>query len=122
MRFLFFFLLITSCEEDLNINENPNTPVNVDKSFVLTAAQGSLATGLGGQLTNLGGFLAGYHTQPPSASQYTNIDTYNMNIDFSDRLWNELYAGCLNDLKFVLTKSDEEGDTGSFLIATLIRT
>lgn len=121
LRLLFFFILITSCEEHLNINDNPNTPVNVDKSFVLTAAQGSLVTGLGGQLANLGGFLAQYHTQPPSASQYLNIDTYNMNIDFSDRLWNELWAGCLNDLNFVLTKSDEEGDTGSFLIASVLR-
>ncbi|MFV9552253.1 SusD/RagB family nutrient-binding outer membrane lipoprotein [Algibacter sp. PT7-4] len=118
---LFFLVLITSCEEKLDINDNPNTPVNVDKSFVLTAAQGSLATGMGGQLANLGGFLAQYHTQPPSASQYLNIDTYNMNIDFSDRLWNELWAGCLNDLNYVLDKSDEEGDTGSYLIASLIR-
>ncbi len=121
LKLLFFFMLITSCEENLNINENPNTPVNVDKSFILTAAEGSLATGLGGQLANLGGFLAQYHTQPPSASHYLSIDTYNMNIDFSDRLWNELWAGCLNDLKFVLTKSDEEGDTGSFLIASVLR-
>ncbi|WP_298239207.1 SusD/RagB family nutrient-binding outer membrane lipoprotein [uncultured Algibacter sp.] len=121
LRLLFFFILITSCEDHLNINDNPNTPVNVDKSFVLTAAQGSLATGLGGQLANLGGFLAQYHTQSPSASQYLSIDTYNMNIDFSDRLWNELWAGCLNDLNYVLTKSDEEGDTGSFLIASLVR-
>ena len=121
LKLLFFVLIITSCEENLNINDNPNTPVNVDKSFVLTAAQGSLATGLGGPLANLGGFLAQYHTQSPSASQYLNIDTYNMNIDFSDRLWNELWAGCLNDLKFVMVKSDEEGDTGSYLIATLLR-
>ncbi len=121
LKFLFFFILITSCEDNLNINDNPNTPVDVDKKFVLTAAQGSLATAMGGQLANLGGFLAQYHTQPPSASQYTNIDTYNMNIDFSDRLWNELWAGCLNDLKFVLAKSDEEGDTGSFLIASVVR-
>lgn len=118
---LFFFIIAISCEEDLDINTDPNSPANVDKRFVLTAAQGSLATGLGGQLTNLGGFLAEYHTQAPSASQYLDIDTYNMNIDFSDRLWSELYAGCLNDLNYVLTKSEEEGDTGSFLIATLLR-
>ncbi len=121
IKLLFFFILITSCQENLDINDNPNTPVNVDKSFVLTAAQASLANGIGGQLTNLGGFLAQYHTQPPSASQYLNIDTYNMNIDFSDRLWNELWAGCLNDLNFVLKKSDEENDTGTYLIATLLR-
>ncbi|MEL0652932.1 SusD/RagB family nutrient-binding outer membrane lipoprotein [Algibacter sp. TI.3.09] len=121
LRLLFFFILITSCEDNLNINDNPNTPVDVDKSFVLTAAQGSLATGMGGQLANLGGFLAQYHTQPPSAAQYLSIDTYNMNVDFSDRLWNELWAGALNDLNFVMSESEAEGDTGSFLIASLLR-
>jgi len=121
IRIFFLFALLIACEDELDINTNPNTPTDVEKSLVLTAAQGSLVTGLGGQLTNLGGFLAQYHTQSPSASQYTNIDTYNMNTDFSDRLWNELYAGCLNDLNYVIEKSTEEGDTGSYLIATLLR-
>jgi len=115
------FALLTACEKELDINTNPNTPTDVNKSLVLTAAQGSLVTGLGGQLTNLGGFLAQYHTQSPSASQYTNIDTYNMNTDYSNRLWNELYAGCLNDLNYVIEKSTEDGDTGTLLIATLLR-
>lgn len=118
---IFLFALFTSCEEELDININPNTPTDVDKSLVLTAAQGSLVTSLGGQLTNLGGFLAQYHTQSPSASQYLDIDTYNMSTDFSDRLWNELYSGCLNDLNYVIEKSIEEGDTGTYLIAKLLR-
>lgn len=111
--------LLTSC--NLDINSDPLSPTDVDKSFVLTAAQGSLATALGGQLTNLGGFLAQYHTQAPSASQYLDIDTYNMNADFSNRLWGEIYAGCLNDLDYVIEKSDDEGDTGSKLIASLLK-
>ena len=121
IRIFFLFTILVACEDDLDININPNTPTDVDKSLVLTAAQGSLVTAMGGQLTNLGGFLAQYHTQSPSASQYLDIDTYNMNTDFSDRLWNELYAGCLNDLKYVIEKSIEEGDTGTYLIAKLLR-
>ncbi|MBU3821874.1 SusD/RagB family nutrient-binding outer membrane lipoprotein [Flavobacteriaceae bacterium XHP0103] len=120
LKILFLSIMVVSCEKDLDINTNPNTPIDVDKRFVLTAAQGSLATVLGGDLTNLGGFLAQYHTQAPSASQYLNIDTYNMQTDFANRSWQELYAGCLNDLSFVKQRSDEEGDTGSYLIATLL--
>ena len=115
------FTIITSCEEELNINIDPSTPSNVDKSLVLTAAQGSLATVIGGQLSNIGGFFAQYHTQAPSASQYLDIDTYNINTSLTNRIWNELYAGCLNDLNYVRDKSDEEGDTGTYLIATLLR-
>jgi hypothetical protein len=118
---LFLFTIIMSCEKELDINDNPNTPNNVDKRYVLTAAQASIATVVGGDLTNLGGFLAQYHTQSPSASQYTNIDTYNMNVSYANRLWSELYAGGLNDLNYVMVKSEEENDTGSFLIATLLR-
>ena len=117
----FLFAMLTACEKDLDINTNPNTPTNVDKGLVLTAAQGSLVTVMGGQLTNLGGFLAQYHTQAPSASQYVIIDTYNMPTNYSDGMWNELYAGCLNDLKYVMDKSTEEEDTGTYLIATLLR-
>lgn len=114
-------MFMLSCEDDLNINTNPNTPIGVDKSFVLTAAQGSLATVVGGNLTNLGGFFAQYHTQPPSASQYLSIDTYNMNTDYANRLWDELYAGCLNDLNYVKDQSDIDNETGSYLIAQLLQ-
>jgi len=117
----FLFTMLTACEEELDINTNPNTPAEVDKSLVLTAAQGSLVTVMGGELTNLGGFLAQYHTQAPSASQYLNMDTYNMNTNFFGGSWNELYAGCLNDLKYVMDKATDDGDTGTYLIATLLR-
>ncbi len=118
---MFVFMLVVSCEDDLDINTNPNVPQDVEKRYVLSAAEGSLATVLGGTLTNFGGFMAQYHTQSPSASQYLDIDTYNINTGFADRLWTELYAGCLNDLEYVLVNSDEEGDTGTYLIATLLR-
>ncbi len=121
IKFLFLTIMITSCEKDLNINTNPNTPTGVDKSFILTAAQGSIATVIGGDLTNLGGFLAQYHTQAPSASQYLSIDSYNMNTDYANRLWSELYAGGLNDLKYVKEVAEDENDTGSYLIATVLQ-
>lgn len=116
-----FSLVFYSCETDLDINIDPDAPTGVDKKFFLTAGEASLATILGGQLTNLGGFMAQYHTQSPSASQYLNIDTYNMNADYSNRSWNELYAGCLNDLNYVSVTAEAEGDTGSYMIAALLK-
>ncbi len=118
---LFVCFALTSCTGDLEINTDPNSPQAVEKSYVLTAAEGSLATVLGGNLTNLGGFFAQYHTQAPSAQQYLNIDTYNLNTTYAERMWSEIYSGCLNDLNYVITESNAEGDTGSFLIATLLK-
>ena len=122
INILFLFLFIfTSCEEDLDINTNPNTPQSINKGLALSAAQGSIATIIGGELFNLGGMYAQFYTQAPSAGQYDAIDEYNLNTDFANRLWTELYAGALNDLQFVQDRSFEDGDTGTYLIATSLK-
>ncbi|OYQ38194.1 SusD/RagB family nutrient-binding outer membrane lipoprotein [Flavobacterium cyanobacteriorum] len=118
---LAFVAVSTSCQEDLDINTDPNFPQEINKGLALAASEASLATVVGGDLTNLGGFYAQYHTQAPTASQYENIDAYNINITYADRLWTELYAGCLNDLKYVLDTSNAAGDTGTALIATVLQ-
>jgi len=120
LKSLLLVLILNSCSGEIDTTVNPNTPNEVDKKFMLTAAEASLATTSGGALGNLGGFLAQYHTQSPSASQYLDIDTYNMNTDFANRLWTELYAGCLNDLQRVKSESISDGETGSTLIATAL--
>ena len=119
--FLASLLVLTSCEDDLDINTNPNTPEQINKGLALSAAEGSIATVVGGDLFNLGGMLAQYYTQAPSAGQYEAIDEYNMATDYANRLWSELYAGALNGLQFVKNESMEEGDTGTFLIATVLQ-
>lgn len=118
---LFSLAVFTSCEEDLNINTDPNSPAEINAGLALASAQASLITVVGGDLTNIGGFYAQYHTQAPNASQYEIIDQYNITTSYADRLWTELYAGCLNDLKYVEDKSTQDGETGTFLIATVLK-
>jgi hypothetical protein len=120
---IFIFCAATtfvSCDEDLNINQNPANPEAINAGLALSAAQGSLAATMGNELTNLGGFYAQYHTQAPTASQYENIDQYNLNTAYANTLWTELYAGALNDLQFVRQESLEINDTASALIAELL--
>jgi hypothetical protein len=119
--FLFFAAAMVSCDQDLDINTDPNSPEQINPGLALAAAESSLATVVGGDLMNLGGFYAQYHTQAPTASQYENIDQYNINTTYADRLWTELYAGCLNDLRYVLEESNQNGETGTALIATVLR-
>jgi Starch-binding associating with outer membrane len=114
-------LLLASCEKELDINTDPNAPTTINAGLALSAAQGSLVTVLGGAFSNLGGFYAQYHTQAPSASQYEAIDQYNINSAFADNEWDELYSGCLNDLKYVIDESNKSGETGTTLIGILTR-
>lgn len=110
--------LFVSCETELDINTDPNSPTAINPGLALASAQASLITTTGGDLGNLGGFYAQYHTQAPSASQYEIIDQYNINTSYANRLWTELYAGCLNDLKYVIEESNLRGETGTALIGT----
>jgi hypothetical protein len=113
--------LLFSCENQLDINTDPNSPTSITPGLALSAAQASLITVTGGDFSNLGGFYAQYHTQAPSASQYEVIDQYNLNTAYANRTWTELYSGCLNDLEFVINESNKTGDTGGVLIGTLLK-
>lgn len=110
-----------SCEDDLDINTNPNSPPQINTGLALASAEASLMTVMGGELTNYGGFFAQYHTQGPGASQYENIDQYNLTTAYANRLWTEIYAGCLTDLKYVEEESIANDDRATALIATVLK-
>jgi hypothetical protein len=111
----------SSCDDKLDINTSPNNPGQINAGLALTSAEAAIATVVGGEFTNLGGFYAQYHTQSPSASQYENIDSYNLNITYATTPWTTLYAGALTDLQFVTSESEAAGDTGTLLIAEVLR-
>ena len=113
--------LFVSCDDDLDINTDPNYPAEINAGLALTSAEASLATVVGGELTNLGGFFAQYHTQAPSASQFENIDSNNLNTSYANTPWTLLYAGVLTDLQYVSAQSETSGDTATLLIAEALR-
>ena len=113
--------IYTSCQQDFDVNTDPNTPGQITPDLALASAEASLIAINGGELANLGGFYAQYHTQSPSAGQYDAIDEYNLSTGFGNRTWDELYSGCLNDLKYVATESEKQGNTGKVLVAKLLQ-
>ena len=101
------------------INDDPNKTEFASLDVVLPAAQASTCIHVGGELFNLGGFWAQYHTQSPDAGQYQDIDAYNVSVDFFDRTWQELYAGALNDYKYIRENADGTNNA-YYLVATLM--
>lgn len=113
--------LFVSCDDKLDINTDPNYPGEINAGLALTSAEANLATVVGGELTSLGGFFAQYHTQAPSASQFENIDSNNLNTAYANTPWTLLYAGALTDLQYVSAQSEQAEDTATLLIAEALR-
>lgn len=123
-KYLILFLtglFVASCAEDLDINKDPNVPDQINAGLALTSAEATIATVVGGEFMNIGGFYAQYHTQSPSASQFENIDSYNLNTAYANTPWTQLYAGVLTDLKYVSSESSNAGDTATLLMAEVLR-
>src|SRR6476620_8646345 len=101
---------LAGCEKDfLDINVDPNSPTSSTPDLVLPS--GTLAVGytMGESFQFLGNFWAQNWTQSYVANQYKDIDKYQISSASYDRSWQYLYAGALNDFKFVSEKS--KGDS-----------
>ncbi len=95
-------LTASSCEKEfLEVNQDPNRPLNSTVQTVLPTALGYTAYTMGNQYQILGGFWAQYWTQGPTANQYNNLDRYVITSDDYNRPWSDLYSGPLRDLQYV---------------------
>src|SRR5688572_3503944 len=98
-----FALLLTvsiiSCDDFLDINDDPNNPSNVSALLTLPSSEMKIATVMAGDYAVVGGIWAQHWTQSHVASQYRDEDRYALNrLDYQIP-WLELYAGALLDLQ-----------------------
>lgn len=125
MKKIFLILAViivtAGCSEWLDVNTDPNVATEASADLILPAGQASLAVPLGGTLFNTGGFFAQYWAQAPEANQYNVIETFDLRTDFLDAVYTEHFAGGLNDLERVRTITEELGDWGNYLAATVTR-
>ncbi|MFT2007287.1 SusD/RagB family nutrient-binding outer membrane lipoprotein [Pontibacter sp. 13R65] len=108
------FLSLTSCDNFLDINDDPNNPPSSTPALTLPAAQGEVAYILGNQFQFLGNFFAQHWTQAGGANQYCDLELYQMTTsDYDTRVWAELYAGALNDFRYIADQG-EEGNSPNY--------
>lgn len=105
-------LALTSC--DLDINEDPNYPSSesITADLVFPSVENYIATCLGDQMFNYGGFFAQYFEQAPTANQYNTLAELNINegSDLFDRCYRNLYAGALTDIVDIQGKTTNTAD------------
>lgn len=104
-------LATTSCKKNfLDVNVDPNSPTTATVDLVLPTALGYSAYDLGNPYQVLGGFWAQYWTQGPTGQQFANYDQYSITSSDFDRQWINVYAGALNDFRYVIEESVKTGD------------
>ncbi|WP_232066405.1 SusD/RagB family nutrient-binding outer membrane lipoprotein [Hymenobacter sp. BT18] len=103
---------LTACEDFLDVNENPNYPKSVGVDIVTPSGQGTVAYIMGNQFQVAGNFWAQHFSQSLVANQYKNLDKYQITESGYDGPWQTLYAGALNDFKYV--KDRAKGDSVNY--------
>ena len=119
---LVVMLFLTSCSDWFDINDNPDVPQDVGYKNVLPSGISSVAYVLGGRYQVLGALWSQHWTQSPGASQYSGLDSYDINSStFDDNQFGELYSGALQNLEYVKNESFKAGHWNYYLMATVMQ-
>jgi hypothetical protein len=118
---LFTGLTITSCDDTLDVNTDPNNPATSTPQLTLPVAEVSIATVLESDYNILGSMLAHYWTTGPTAAQYDFIDKYNIRTTDYDNSWIFVYTSVLSDLEFVRRYGIENEQPNYTAIAQLLQ-
>lgn len=112
-------LLMVSCKKHLDINVDPNNPLELSESRLLPAVQYDLGRSLaiGGGLSNILQVYTHQMTTRENADQYgvTGSDFY------MQEAWNGLYRDVLTNTNFIITNGTENGNLKYVGIAKVIK-
>ena len=107
---LLLVMSVVSCDDYLDINDDPNNPSSVPATLTLPAAQITIATTIGCDYAVVGGLWAQHWTQSHVASQYRDEDRYDLTLLDYQVSWSELYAGALIDLRKIEAEAVSTGN------------
>jgi hypothetical protein len=104
-------LPLTSCEEYLDVNIDPNNPTEVTPDLILPTGQKYLADYMQRDryISHLGNMMMYNWSQSDGFSWYTDEFKYNVTSSFYDHIFNNTYPEPLKQFQ-ILTQQDEEYD------------
>ncbi|MEG1544195.1 MAG: SusD/RagB family nutrient-binding outer membrane lipoprotein [Tannerellaceae bacterium] len=95
-------LATTACSDYLDINTNPNYPVEASPSTLLPSGIAAVASATGGIYELYGGMWSQQYTQGHSSNQYNTLVNYTITNASDSRLWTIPYSHALPDLDLVV--------------------
>src|SRR5215217_4336419 len=104
LSLLLVTILLTNagCKKFLDVNDNPNNPVNADPDLLLPTVEASIGQLVGNSFQVYGNFFAQYWTQNPSSSQYRSLEQYRLANTSFDRPWLTTYRNALQNAQLII--------------------
>ncbi len=112
-------LSLFSCNDDYDINRDPDNLADAPMSVQLPAGIAGLAGAQGGYYALIGGFWSQFFTQANNSSQYKNLDDYSAGTNDFQAGWAAMYDA-FTDIKTVKAKALAEGNWNYYLIASVL--
>lgn len=116
-------LILTSCEDYLDINTDPNAPAseNVTSSMIFPGAEMQLCATYGNLMRIVGGYYAQQYAHSFGTSNYVDYSQFRMSATRSSTTYTQLTSKGLKNYEVLREKSEESEDWGTYLAATVLR-
>ncbi|MDH6304479.1 hypothetical protein M2459_001212 [Parabacteroides sp. PF5-5] len=109
-----------SCEDYLDVNENPNYPTDATLQTLLPSVGATTIAQIGLNGALIGTLWMQHATQGNSTNQYNSLANYNITVSSYNAFWSNAYANTLQDIKILLTIAEEENAWNYWLIAKVL--
>ena len=116
-------LSLTSCDDFLDINQDPNSPTqeNMTPDMMMPAAELNIAHSYGDFLRTSTGYFTQYYSQFFGTSNYLDYSQFTMSPTRSSSTYTQLTTRVLNNLKTVRELASANEEWGTYLAATTLR-
>ena len=116
-------LSLTSCDDYLDINQDPNSPTqeNMTPNMMLPAVELNVAHSYGDFLRTVSGYYTQYYSQYFGTSNYLDYSQFNMSPTRSSGMYTQFNTRVLNNIKTIRELAEANEEWGTYLAATTLR-
>lgn len=116
---LLLLFAASSCQDFLDINENPNDPTSADVELVLPQAIVATAS-RSNSFNSYGGHFGGFIANAGGYSGFGTLLTYGLAPSDYNSLWTSSYTGPMADLNYVIDNTEGNADYAFYNAAAKI--
>ena len=116
-------LFLSSCDNFLDVNKDPNYPTDVSDELLLTSSIAAVTNVYCADWGLIGSFWSQHWAQNNTSSQYKIYESYaiSSNTNVIDRSYRAMFVDGLSDNEIFLKKVEENENWGAYLMGAVIK-